>query len=69
VNCPACGSDRTRVPDSRALKRTNSIRRRRVCLACSHMFTTYELTREDIAQMFRNSAELRGKILAALETE
>ena len=40
--CPYCGSNRTRVIDSRFVGSDNSIRRRRVCDACKRRFTTYE---------------------------
>lgn len=38
--CPYCGTDESRVVDSRAAD--DGIRRRRECLACSARFTTYE---------------------------
>ena len=40
--CPYCGSNRTRVIDSRFVVSDNSIRRRRACDACKRRFTTYE---------------------------
>jgi transcriptional repressor NrdR len=40
VNCPYCGSQESRVIDSRSLDVV--VRRRRQCLACSARFTTYE---------------------------
>jgi transcriptional repressor NrdR len=40
VNCPYCGSQESRVIDSRGLDEV--VRRRRQCLACSARFTTYE---------------------------
>lgn len=39
--CPECGSDKTRVTDSRACT-DGSIRRRRECDDCKCRFTTYE---------------------------
>ena len=42
MRCPYCGKDNTRVVDSRPVEETNSIRRRRICDACSRRFTTYE---------------------------
>ena len=42
MRCPFCGSDNTRVVDSRPVEDTNSIRRRRMCDNCSRRFTTYE---------------------------
>lgn len=42
MKCPFCGSDNTRVIDSRPVDDDNSIRRRRVCDSCARRFTTYE---------------------------
>ena len=42
MRCPFCGSDDTRVTDSRPVEETNSIRRRRQCDQCGKRFTTYE---------------------------
>lgn len=42
MKCPFCGSDSTRVIDSRPADDNNSIRRRRVCDECGKRFTTYE---------------------------
>lgn len=42
MKCPFCGSDDTRVIDSRPADDNTSIRRRRQCEACFKRFTTYE---------------------------
>lgn len=42
MKCPFCGSDDTRVIDSRPADDNNSIRRRRLCDGCGKRFTTYE---------------------------
>jgi transcriptional repressor NrdR len=42
MKCPYCGSEDTRVSDSRPVEENNSIRRRRVCDSCKRRFTTYE---------------------------
>lgn len=42
MKCPFCGTENTRVIDSRPVEETNSIRRRRECDECSKRFTTYE---------------------------
>ena len=42
MKCPFCGSDNTRVIDSRPADDNTSIRRRRVCDDCKKRFTTYE---------------------------
>lgn len=41
MKCPFCGSDSTRVIDSRPTD-DSAIRRRRMCDECSKRFTTYE---------------------------
>ncbi len=40
MRCPYCGSDQTRVVDTRPT--SDGIRRRRKCLACGRKFTTVE---------------------------
>jgi len=40
--CPYCGTDDTRVIDSRPADDNRAIRRRRECNHCSERFTTYE---------------------------
>jgi len=41
--CPGCRNySASRVMDSRAIDHGNCIRRRRVCEACTHRWTTYE---------------------------
>jgi transcriptional repressor NrdR len=42
MRCPSCGSLDTQVKDSRPSEDAAAIRRRRVCLACSFRFTTFE---------------------------
>lgn len=42
MKCPFCGSDDTRVIDSRPADDNTSIRRRRLCDDCDKRFTTYE---------------------------
>ena len=42
MKCPYCGSDNTRVIDSRPADDNSSIRRRRLCDDCTKRFTTYE---------------------------
>ncbi len=48
MNCPYCGSVRSRVIDSRDAN--DGIRRRRQCLDCEARFTTYE--RVQLASLF-----------------
>ena len=42
MKCPACGYPESKVIDSRPVPESNSIRRRRECLACQKRFTTFE---------------------------
>lgn len=49
--CPFCGSESTRVIDSRPVEAGAAIRRRRVCDGCGHRFTTYE--RPDVPLIVR----------------
>lgn len=42
MRCPACKHSETSVLESRIAPQADAIRRRRVCDACSHRFTTYE---------------------------
>ncbi len=42
MKCPYCGSEGTRVIDSRPAEDNCSIRRRRMCDGCGKRFTTYE---------------------------
>ena len=42
MKCVYCGSEDSKVIDSRACEELNSIRRRRECLSCGRRFNTYE---------------------------
>lgn len=42
VLCPSCGSESSRVVDSRSIELGMAIRRRRECLQCEKRFTTIE---------------------------
>ena len=42
MRCLKCGSEESKVIDSRMVEEGNSIRRRRECLSCKNRFTTYE---------------------------
>ncbi len=46
MRCPKCEVDDTKVIDSREASEGTSIRRRRLCGACQHRFTTYERLEE-----------------------
>ena len=42
MKCVYCGSEESKVTDSRACEELNAIRRRRECLGCGRRFNTYE---------------------------
>lgn len=42
MKCPFCGSESTKVVDTRTSEEQNAIRRRRQCEDCTKRFTTYE---------------------------
>ena len=42
MKCPYCGTDDTKVIDSRPAEENNAIRRRRQCEKCNKRFTTVE---------------------------
>jgi transcriptional repressor NrdR len=44
LKCPYCSHAETKVVDSREADDLSSVRRRRECLSCGKMFTTYERT-------------------------
>ncbi len=46
MRCPRCGNTEDKVLESRSLAAGESIRRRRVCLACNYRFTSYERIEE-----------------------
>ena len=55
MRCPKCGNRDDQVIDSRQSRDSSSIRRRRVCLACSFRFTTYEeIERSDLRVIKRD---------------
>jgi len=70
MRCPVCHDRRNRVVDSRVAADGGSIRRRRVCGACRHRFTTYERVEQTAIMVVKkdNRRELydRDKIVAGL---
>lgn len=46
MRCPFCGSEESKVVDSRDSESGDAIRRRRECLACERRYTTYERVEE-----------------------
>lgn len=70
MNCSRCHAADTKVIESRDVTGGKSIRRRRMCMACQHRFTTYErierpqlivIKNDDVREIFN-----RDKLLAGL---
>ena len=73
MKCPYCGSDNTKVIDSRSYSDGNSIKRRRECEECQKRFTTHEkvvdLTLFVIKKKGEKQLYSREEILDKLERE
>lgn len=63
MECPKCKSTYVEVIDTRPAE-NNSIRRRRICRDCSHRFTTYELTVQEIID---NNNQIRDSLRKNLD--
>jgi transcriptional repressor NrdR len=70
MRCPSCHHRENRVVDSRLSGDGSAIRRRRVCAACSHRFTTYERVEATTPMVVkkdgRREAYDRSKVIAGL---
>ena len=74
MRCPFCSSEDTQVLDTRSNPDTNSIRRRRKCVACDKRFTTYEkvelrmprLVKKDGSRTDFDRDKLAGSMMLAL---
>jgi len=73
MRCLKCGTEESKVVDSRSIEEGNSIRRRRECLNCKHRFTTYEkieytpimvIKRNGERQQFNREKVLNGMLRA-----
>jgi transcriptional repressor NrdR len=71
MRCPSCASLDTQVKDSRPTEDSAAIRRRRVCLACSFRFTTFERVQlRELTVIKRNGRRVpfdRDKLLRSLQ--
>nr|WP_298415429.1 transcriptional regulator NrdR [uncultured Halomonas sp.] len=75
MHCPFCGSQDTRVTDSRLVAEGDQVRRRRQCASCGERFTTYEtaelimprVIKADASREDFNEGKLRAGMLRALE--
>jgi len=75
MHCPFCGTEDTRVVDSRLVADGSQIRRRRECTSCRERFTTFEVAellmprvvkRDDSREPF-DEHKLRAGLQRALE--
>ena len=70
MKCPYCGTNRDKVIDSRSIKGSKSVRRRRECLKCGNRFTTYEYIEEIPLMVVKKDGRRepfdRNKILSGL---
>lgn len=74
MRCPFCGSDSTKVIDSRSIESGDAIRRRRACEDCGERFSTQErpeepdvtvVKRDGRRERFDRQKLLRGLVRAA----
>ena len=70
MRCPFCGTEESKVVDSRESESGDSIRRRRECLHCGRRYTTYERVEDTpLLVVKRNGREevfTRAKLLNGL---
>jgi transcriptional repressor NrdR len=71
MRCPACRAEDTKVVDSRTAADGAAIRRRRLCLACGHRFTTSERMEEVPLVVVKRSGQRepfdRAKVVAGVQ--
>jgi transcriptional repressor NrdR len=75
MQCPFCGTQETKVIDSRLVGDGNEIRRRRECLQCMERFTTYEVAELIMPKIIKrdgrrnpfDETKLRAGMMKALE--
>ena len=70
MKCGQCGSDDTKVIESRDVDAGQAVRRRRACLVCGYRFTTYERLERPQLIVVKNDGTRqlfnRSKLLAGL---
>ncbi len=71
MRCPFCGHNDTQVKDSRPTEENATIRRRRLCPACSSRFTTFERVQLRELSVVKSDGEKvlfdRDKLLRSLK--
>ena len=77
MRCSQCGSDDTKVIESRDVDASQAVRRRRACTGCGYRFTTYErverpqlvvVKKDGTRQLFNRSKLLAGLYRACEKT-
>ena len=77
MKCSQCGSDDTKVIESRDVDASQAVRRRRACTDCGYRFTTYErverpqlvvVKKDGTRQLFNRSKLLAGLYRACEKT-
>jgi transcriptional repressor NrdR len=70
VRCQYCGSQDSKVLDSRATEEGEAIRRRRECLGCRRRFTTFERAERVVVQVVKRDGHRepydRAKVLSGM---
>lgn len=78
MRCPRCGSEESKVVDSRPSENNDAIRRRRECTGCGFRFTTYErceevpllvVKRDGHKEPFDRQKLLRGLLVATVKRD
>lgn len=71
MKCPKCGEDRDKVVDSRAVGGGTAVRRRRLCLACGHRYTTREQAVGQVLMVQKRDGRLetfdKGKLRRSID--
>lgn len=75
MRCPFCGTQDTKVIDSRLASEGDQVRRRRECISCGDRFTTYEtaelvmprIIKRDGSRETFNEEKLRAGVVRSLE--
>lgn len=58
MNCPECGHSKQKVPNTNGYEE-NEIVRKRVCVACGHVFYTAELIVDELVVSWTRRGEVK----------
>ena len=71
MKCAKCGENETKVLESRLSHEGRSVRRRRLCQACNHRWTTYEKEEEFVFSIRKKDGRVepyqRAKVTNAIQ--